>query len=472
VRSVAAAVTRGFATLFAGRGLVTALQFVTLGLLASHLGPSGLGVYTFALAIAAVFRALPDFGLSPIATRDVAQRPEHEPWLLPNLAYLRLALGCVAYALLAVTVTVFDFGAGSASGALIAGLVLLVALDIFRASIEVRLRFGVIVLADLVEAAATVAVVAILVAADAGVESVLWTYVALKAVNSIIVLVAARRLTTFDWRPRVDRWRTLLATALPVGAAGVLATVYFKVDAVVLAALKPAADVGQYGVAYRFMEALLVVPALMMAVLAPVLSRSFVEREGVVQRRYAQAVHLSSVAAIGVGVGGAMTAWRVLPELPGFASYDGAGVALSVLAPAVGLIFVGTIVQGVLISGHEQWRLLVISAYGLALNVVLIVALIPPFSYVGAAIATLATEVLLVLLSLRAARRRLGLGWPLDRLVRAVAAGAVFAAVVALAYLVDARLQLAFAVAVFWPLAYALGAIGREDVQGFRPARG
>lgn len=472
MQSVVTAVTRGFAKLFAGRGVVTALQFVTLGLLASHLGPAGLGIYTFALAIAGVFRALPDFGFAPVATRDVAQHAENEPWLLPNLAYLRLALGCVAYALLAGTVTIFDFGAGTTSGALIAGLTLLVALDIFRASIEVRLRFGVIVLADLTEAVATVVVVLLIVVAEAGVESVLWTYAAMKFLNSLIVAAAARRLTTFDWRPRIDRWHGLLETALPIGAAGVLAMVYFRIDAVVLAAVKPAEDVGQYGVAYRFTEALLVVPALMMAVLAPVLSRSFVESEGVIQRRYAQVVHLASVAALGVGVGGAMTAWRVLPELPGFAAFEGAGVALALLAPAVGLIFVGTIVQGVLISGHQQRRLFVISAYGVALNVVLITLLIPPYSYVGAAIATLVTEVVLVALSIRDVRRRLGLQWPVDRLARTGGATAAFVSVVALGYLVDPRLQLAVAVVSFWPLAYAVGAIRREDVRGFRLARG
>jgi O-antigen/teichoic acid export membrane protein len=258
---------------------------------------------------------------------------------------------------------------------------------------------------------------------------------------------------------------------LPIGAAGVLGTVYFRIDAVILAALKPESDVGQYGVAYRFMEALLVVPALMMAVLAPVLSRSFVEGAGVIQRRYADAIHLAAVAAIGVGVGGAMTAWRVLPQLPGFDAYGGGGVALSLLAPAVGLIFVGTIVQGVLISGHQQRRLLVISAYGVAVNLALIAALVPAFSYVGAAIATLVTEVLVVALSLLEVRRRLGLGWPRERLGRAAVAAGLFAAVVTVGYLLDARVQLVLAVVTFVPLTYAVGAIRRGDIRGFRLAR-
>jgi O-antigen/teichoic acid export membrane protein len=60
---------------------VILLQFATLALLADGLGPAGLGVYTFAIAIATLFRAIPDFGLSLVATRDVAQAPEREAWL-------------------------------------------------------------------------------------------------------------------------------------------------------------------------------------------------------------------------------------------------------------------------------------------------------------------------------------------------------------------------------------------------------
>jgi O-antigen/teichoic acid export membrane protein len=468
---VGAAVARSFGLLAAGRGLVILLQFTTLALLADGLGPAGLGVYTFAIAIATLFRAIPDFGLSLVATRDVAQAPEREAWLVPNLAFLRVTLGVVAYALLALTVFMFDFGSENRSGALIAGLVLLVALDIFRASLEVRLRLAYVAIADGVEAVGTLAFVGLVVTRDLGVESVLWAYVALKLVNALIVTRAARRLTSFSWRPRPDKWRPLLATAIPLGIAGILTTVYYRLDIVILAAFKPESDVGQYGVAFRFLEAITVVPALLMAVLSPVLSRSFVEGEGVLQRRYAQSVHLVSVIAIALAVGGAMTAWRFLDELPGFGDYAGAGIALAILAPAAALIFVGTIVQSVLVSGHLQRRLLVIAGSGVGVNAALTIGLVIPFSYVGAAVATLATEVFLLVFSLIEVRRRLRLRWPLARFARALVAGAALAAVLAVGYLLDPLLQLAVGLVAAGPLAFAAGAIRRDDLRVLRRAR-
>ena len=360
--SVGAAAARGVSKLAGSRVVVLALQFVTMALLASHLGPAGLGIYTFGVAAAAVFKVLPNFGMVPVVTRDVAQAPERERRLLPNLVYMRLGIGVLSYGLLALAVYTLGFGEHERRAAMIAGLVLLVAFDAFRSSLEVRLRLGWVSIADMVEAVVTVSVALVLVARGAGVESFLWLYVGAKVLNALIVTGAAVRITSFAWRFAPDTWGPVLRAAIPLGLAAVLMALYYRLDVVILARLQPPADVGQYGAAYRFLEAFTVVPTIAMSVLAPVLARSVVEGTAVLRRRYAQAVHLVSVGAIGVSVVGAMTAWRVLPALPGFEAFDGGGVALSILAPAAGLIFLGTVVQRALISGHLQRRLFTLAA--------------------------------------------------------------------------------------------------------------
>jgi len=132
---VAAAAARGISKLAGARGIVLALQFVTMALLASHLGPAGLGIYTFGVAAAAVFRVLPNFGMVQVVTRDMAQAPERERELLPNLIYLRIGVGIVSYGLLAASMLLLGFGEDERRAALIAGLVLLVAFDAFRSSL-------------------------------------------------------------------------------------------------------------------------------------------------------------------------------------------------------------------------------------------------------------------------------------------------------------------------------------------------
>jgi O-antigen/teichoic acid export membrane protein len=470
--TVAASVTRGFLTLLSGRLIVTALQFVTLALLASHLGPHGIGVYSFALAIAGLFRLLPDFGALQVATRDIAQHPERERDLMPNLVLLRALLGAASYGLLAVFLAVFHFGASYRTGALIAGLTLILVLDAFRGSLEVRLRLRWVAVADIVEATLTFCAVVVITLTDRGVYSVLAVYVVLKLVNSAIILFGALRLAEFRWRPRPELWGALLRTALPLGIAGVLATAYYRLDIVILAGLKSSADVGQYGVAYRFMEALTIVAAITMPVLGPVLARSFVEGRDVLQRRYANSLKALMLLAVPMAVTGAMVAWRLLPKVPGFSAYHGAGVALSILAPGAALILLGNVVQGTLIAAHEQRSLVKISGAGLALSTVLNVLLILPWSYYGAAAATTATEVLLIGLSLYEVRRKLGLALPMRQFLRIFVAGAALAGALAGSYSLNAFLQLGLGLAAFLVTAAAVGALRPSDLRGLMSLRG
>jgi O-antigen/teichoic acid export membrane protein len=460
-----AAVARGFSTLLAGRAAVMALQFATLAIWASYLDPAGLGVLTFGLAVAGLFRLLPNFGLVPVLTREVAQRPDQESALVPNVIYIRALLGLVAYGLLALSMLVLDFGSDNARAALIAGLVLFVVFDVFRSSLEVRLRLGWISVADTIEGSLNLAGAVALAAAEASVESFLVLHVALKALNAAIVMVVASRMVGFRWRPRISVWRPLMAAAVPLGVAGVFMALYYRLDVVLLAWLKPAADVGQYGVAYRFLDAFGVLPAITMTVLAPVFARSFVEGGDSLRRRFRQSTHLLAVAGAYVAVVGGATAWRVLPELPGFGDFEGGGVALSVMCPAAALILLGTVVQGALISGHLQGLLLRIAAAGLAVNVALNLILIPPFTYVGAAAATTATEALLIGLSQRVARRRLGLSWDRRRLIGLAAATALTCAVLAPGFLIDPFIQLGLATAAFAAAVVVLGVLSPHELR-------
>jgi O-antigen/teichoic acid export membrane protein len=457
-------VARNLAVVFSGRAVALTLQFLAFAIAAAYLEPALLGIYTFAIALTALFRLLPAFSFDPIVTRELAQKPEEEPALVPNAAYLRLALSVVAYVALAATLVLGGFDDLRTEAGLIAGLALpMIALDTFRNPLGVRLRLGWTSIADVLEATLTLGGAIVIAATGAGVFAFLWLYVAAKALNGFVLLAVVARLADFDWKPQVRNWRGLLVAAAPLALATMLIAVYFRVDMVILARLKPAADVGQYGAAYRFLDTLLLVPALVMSVLQPVIARSAVEGRGRLQRRYWRAIQLMAVAGIGIAVLGAMTGERALPALPGFEDYDGAGDALAVLSVAAALSFVGTVVQTTLVATHRQRQLLYVAGAGLVVNLALNVALIPPYSYMGAAWATVITEVAVLLFSLWAASP-LHLGLPLNGLGRAAAAGGILAVVLALTYGLPPLVQVAVGVVVFAAAALVTGAVARSEL--------
>src|ERR671910_2828239 len=147
-------VARNLTVLAAARAAAAALQFAAFAIVASHLGPELLGVYTFAIAMVALFRLIPTFGFEQIVPRDIAQRPELEASLVPNVLYVRTLLAVVAYGLLALSMVVLGYSVLAQDAALVAGLALvLVAGDTLRATLATRLRLGWSAAADILESA-------------------------------------------------------------------------------------------------------------------------------------------------------------------------------------------------------------------------------------------------------------------------------------------------------------------------------
>lgn len=466
-------IARNLAQLAAGRGTAVLVQFGAFAVIAAHLGPGLFGIYAFAIAFAALFRLIPSFGLEPVLTREIAQDPEVERALVPNIVYARVALACVGYLILAAALFGAGYEAATAEAALVAGCVLLfVAGETFRNSLAVRLRLGFAALADIVEALFSLAGVLVLAHAGSGVIAFLWLYVAAKALNAVIVAIAAGSLAKYSWRPKVRAWTPALRAAVPLALSGLLIAVYYRVGIVVLTRLHPSDDVGQYGAAYRFFETFLILPGLLVTVLQPVLARSLSASRDVLERRYGGAVHLAALLGLPIGLIGGMTGWRLLPAIPGFGEFEGAGVALSIISPAAAAVFVAAVAQSMLIMARLQRTVLVISGLALAVNVPLIAVLIPSFSFVGAAVATTITEAFVFALSVGYVRRRLGAGLGRTRGRRTLLAAAITAAALALGYAFDPFVQAALGVLVYVGAVAVTGAVSRADLAALRRMRG
>ena len=461
---------RALATSRAG---VTLIQFVAFATLAGHLGARRLGIYSFAVVLSTLFKPFSNFGFRTVTTREVAQDRADARVVVPSLVYLRLLIGFGIYGVLVLTVLVGGYSHAEQTAALVAGIAVMVAaLDGFETVLEVKLRLGWVSLADMTEAVVFCTGVIVLSFRGAGPIPFLWLYVGANLLNMVIVMAAALRLQSFQWRPQLSRCLPIVRSSIPLGLAGLFIALYYRMDLAILAALKSSADVGQYGVGYKFLETLNVLPGLGMSVLNPVLARSVLLGHDVLQRRYSAAVHVMTLGGLYVAVGGAMTATRTLPVLPGFAGYHGAGVSLALLSPAAALIFLGTVLSGVMVNAHLQRKLFVISGVVLVVNLGLNLALIPPYSYRGAALATTLSEGAVVAASLWVIHRHLHLHWPLRRLRQSLMATGVLALALLPGYYLHPFAQLAIGTVCFAAALLPTGAITFSDLAAILPKGG
>jgi O-antigen/teichoic acid export membrane protein len=130
----------------------------------------------------------------------------------------------------------------------------------------------------------------------------------------------------------------------------------------------------------------------------------------------------------------------------------------------------GSVLSAVLYNSHQQRLLLGVALGVLAVNGVLVGVLVPAFSYIGAAAATTTVEAVSVAALAWACHRRLGTGWPLERLGQTLAAGAILAAVLAVGYLLPPLAPLGLGAVAAPASVLATGALRVEDLRVLRSA--
>src|SRR5437764_10286306 len=295
------------------------------------------------------------------------------------------------------------------------------------------------------------------------------------AVASVLVLAAALRvLFQLIQLRRLDGLRmsgqrapavdVLLRGGLPFLAAQTLGLFVAKVDVPILGRLSGEAAVGWYAASSRLMEASNFVPVVLLIAMFPVLSRLWVQSPSEFQITVRKTLHFLLILTVPVTV----TLFVLSQEIIGFfftlRSYAPAVPILRVQAFSIGLIFVDYLLTCVLMAAGRERVWLAIVGAACVLNPALNFVLIPAFDLssangaIGAAIATLITEVFILVCALRAMPSGI-LGLESARVaLRAAALGIGFAAV----------LFAGRTVGIPWVLALAVGgAMYLAAAQGF-----
>ena len=219
-----------------------------------------------------------------------------------------------------------------------------------------------------------------------------------------------RRIARLE-RQRIDAsvWRHVVGEAWPLGLSAIFVMLYARTDSVMIEAIRGEVEAGQYGLALRIPEALVQLPALLIAVLAPRLARLYGAGDGaafdrVMRLRFGAMLALGLVAS---GATSAMADWIVstIDDSPELA--PAAGV-LRVMAWTFAFSCLSYLASAALIATDNQQVLVWVMGGAALLNLTLNAVLIPQTGAMGATVATLATQafVLVALLGCYAAWRR------------------------------------------------------------------
>jgi O-antigen/teichoic acid export membrane protein len=209
--------------------------------------------------------------------------------------------------------------------------------------------------------------------------------------TSIAGIVLIRRDRSFvrsEYSQETFRISSILREAFPFAWLGLLGTLYQRVDVLIMPTFVSEADIGQYATAYRILEALLVLPAMVASAAFPVMARSVHNDFPKYRNVSGKSLQYSFVSA-GLAIGVLFTFAEPIIEAIFGTEFLYAGNLLRILV--WGLIFqsINNTLGRCMIAADLERYFIPLATLALASNVFINMYLLPRIGVVGAAVATL-----------------------------------------------------------------------------------
>jgi len=381
-------------------GLERACRFVVVVASAPVLGEAAFGRFVFASTATALLALGTDLGLGVWTTRAVARNP-HEGGDIVRVGLVLRGLAALPYALAVLAVALLRERGESRAAIAILGVAALVNafVDHFGSILRGYERFKDEARLNALRAVLTGVLGFVALHVGRSLAS-LCTALAVASLGSFFYGLAILFIVHPSMPPASRRGDRLLARhalreSLPIWIAGFLSLLYFKVDTLLLPAIAGDAELGAYGAAYKFFEGAMIVPAVLLAVAFPRLSRAHRDPES--QRRLEWQL---GIMLLGLGFAAAAAcffAGAPVVRLTFGAGFGRAVASLDVLAWGLPLLFLNFGLTHFLIARDVGRAMSLLALAMLALNVGLNLCLIPGRGGPGAAWATVLTEVALTL---------------------------------------------------------------------------
>ncbi len=382
-----------------GEGVSTFLKFFLVVYIAKILGATEYGKFTFALAFIGLFVVFSDLGVSKILTREFSKDKDKEKDF-PSILSLKIILSA------ATLVLVFIGSFFITPDPLIRRIIVILALytatnnllatvySFFRARQHMEYQAG----AEVLQALLTTGLGFLALFALPSIENLSFAYL-LAVSASLILILLFFHLKVFQLKLsfHIATWKNYLAISWPMALAGIFGSIYINIDSTIMGYLGQINQTGWYNAAHKITGVVVMPMVLISQSFFPVLSKLSVESKEKLQKVWNYYIKVLLFLIVPLVAGGIVLASKIidfiydqsfLPSVPAF--------QILMVASGIGVL-TSPLIQILLIFNYQR-KIFKAVLFGAIINSVLNLILIPRYSLYGAAISTVVTFLLILIL--------------------------------------------------------------------------
>lgn len=416
----------------------TVLGLISVAVITRYLGVAGYGDYTTAFAYIMFFSVISDFGFFWVIVRKIAVGEKVEK-IIQNAQSLRLIFAGIVLAAALIIVGFLPYSYELKVAIIMVAISIMWSgqNSIYLALFQSKLRMDWTVIAETSGRIVSLGLVLLFIHLNLGFLYIIGAGLSATFLNYILNLIFSLQYSKFGFKFDKRFMKEIFLEALPIGIVTILSLIYFKIDTVLLSVIKESTDVGIYGTAYKILEILMALPIMFVGTIFPSLSEAFAnkdhERLGRLMRKSFDAL---AIGSLGVSTLFFAFARPIIAVVAGEDYLQTATVyfrgqaissdtVLRVLIIAVGINFFNSLFTNSLITFNRQKELIKPYIIATIFNVTANLILIPRYSYLAAAVTTVLTEALILLLCYRVVKRLSDVKLDFSTLKKSIIAGII-----------------------------------------------
>jgi len=393
------------------------INFTMTIIISRLLGPAALGVVSAAQAISAYVIMFGDFGTNNEAIRSISKEEGSVKRILRIVFSYR-----ILFSILMLVLSVILYVIGILTQPIIYLFIIVSILTNFLPSfVFLGLRkFKYNGLMNFVNSIVTLVVFIILILTF---ENVVVFPIALMVGTSSAILfsfiILYKHALLSKKLPKKEEFLPFLKTSMVLGINMVFARIYYDFDIIMLSIMLDSVAVGIYSAAFKIIQILWFLPHMYVTYALPIITKIIKEKIEELGN-YISNVLAYLFVLIGFIVLVALSYTEDILNLLFGEEFSGGALTLTILLFSFIVLVVKTVFGNVLVAMREENYLLKLSIFCSVFNVLANLLLIPFIGIIGAAISTLITELILLILEVIKVKGLVKFSFPITTVVKSM----------------------------------------------------
>ncbi|MCF0226933.1 MAG: flippase [Methanobrevibacter sp.] len=388
--------------LMASQIITSVLAFIWTILIARYLGVSDYGVFGFAISFTGIFVVICDCGTTLHIVRAVATDYDVAKDYLGNVLPLKFIMSFVYFAFILALLVVLNFS----------GLAIFITLlyaietaiknfnDLFYGVFQAHEKGKYQAMSSILSSVLSFILILSAIYFDTGLFGITIAYLVSYFMS---FLYSAYILVTRIVVPKIQFdfkfWKQLLIWGAPFALTSIFYTVYYYMDIVMLTKMVGDFATGIYNASYKLISVLALFYGIYTAVIYPVMSKQYNSEASLLGASFEKSIKYLSFITIPICVCCLIYSGDIIDFIYG-SQYDQAGSVLKILIWTVCFLFINGAASTALNASHKEVSITKIYFVAAVFNITLNFFLIPQYSYIGAAVSTVLSEILVFALAL------------------------------------------------------------------------